>query len=150
MESSDLISQALQLAVVAHGRQIDKSGAPYILHVLDVWRSIRSADFDQTHQIVAILHDVVEDSPYDIAYINELFGERIAKAIDAISKRKGETREQYLLRVKADPIATAVKIADSADNYRRIVNLPDAKTRERLTRKYEAVFAALNPTQPKD
>lgn len=142
MDGEDL-ERALKLAVSAHFGQRDKSGAPYILHVLDVWQSMRNMDIE--HQIVALLHDVVEDTHVTVRSIRNAFGPEIAASVDAITKRKEEDRDAYLQRVKSNSVAWVVKVADSADNYRRLKNLPNAKERKRLKAKYEHVFEVLRP-----
>jgi hypothetical protein len=73
---------------------------------------------DIAGQIVALLHDSVEDSA-GVVSLRELYREFppfIVEALDAISRRPGETYFTYLERCKADPLARAVKLADLRDN----------------------------------
>jgi hypothetical protein len=96
-------------------------------------------------KIVAVLHDVVEDTPVGLDVIQRLFGDEIADAVDAISHRKGEPRSEYYARVKANPIALVVKYADIDDNRSpaRLANL-DETTRNRLNDKYNNALLHLN------
>lgn len=127
------LSKAIRLAVRAHDGQLDKAGMPYILHPLRVMESVKSID----HKIVAVLHDIVEDTGVTLHHIHEEFGAEVADAIDAITKRDGEKYEQYLERVKSNKIAKEVKLADMADNSKpeRLKHLP-ADTQLYLVKKY--------------
>lgn len=136
------LERALALAVERHAGQKDKAGDPYILHVLGVWRNVSEAGYGETHQIVALLHDVVEDTDTTVADITAAFGPEIGAAVDAMSRRPGESYDAYLERVKQDPIAPAVKLADSRDNFSRLPRLKDPAERERHARKYRKVFDA--------
>lgn len=137
------LEKAFALITQIHAGQTDKAGAPYILHLIDVWQSVRSDGHDETHQIVALLHDSVENTDLTVEAVEREFGALIAAAVDVLTKRKHEPNADYLARVKANPIARIVKLADSRNNYGRIANLDDAATRARLTAKYERVFETL-------
>jgi len=130
-----LLAKAITLAVVSHKEQIDKSGLPYIMHPLRVMESVRALGIP--HMIVAILHDIVEDTPVTIEEIENKFGEVIAEAVNAITHPKSEPSEEYLARVKANPLALTVKFKDIHDNMlpERLQLLP-MKDRERMIRKY--------------
>ncbi|MEZ5997501.1 MAG: HD domain-containing protein [Hyphomonas sp.] len=137
------LERALALAVRQHAGQADKAGAPYILHVLDVWQAVRADGHDETHQVAALLHDVVEDTDTTIAEIEQTFGAAVAAAVEALTHRPNEPNADYLARVKANPVARIVKLADSRNNHGRIGNITDAATRDRLTAKYQRVFDTL-------
>ena len=106
------IRLAKAVATIAHHGQVDKSGKPYILHPKTVAESV-SRDSDK---VVAWLHDVVEDSSTTVEQIRRCFGRKTAKAVDAITQRDDESREEYICRVKKNSIARRVKIADLAHN----------------------------------
>lgn len=108
---SDL-SEALRVAVDAHDGQLDKAGQPYILHPIRVMLTQET----EVGRIVALLHDVVEDSVLGHGDILALFGSDVHEAILALSREEGEDYFAYVLRAKANPIAAAVKIADLNDN----------------------------------
>ena len=138
------VEEAVAIAQEAHANQLDKAAAPYIDHPLRVMERFH----DELHQIVAVLHDVVEDAGtlgYDLEYLRQRGAPRdVIEAIDALSHRPDEPDEKYWARVAANSVARAVKLADIADNSNpeRLAWLaPDE--RERLTAKYARARAAL-------
>lgn len=66
--------------------------------------------------IVAYLHDIVEDTKIDISTVKNLFGKEIADAVDAMTKRKNESRKEYITRCAANKIARFVKLQDAVFN----------------------------------
>ena len=88
--SHPLLERAIELAVINHKGQTDKADQPYILHPL---RLMMSMDTDEK-RIVAVLHDIVEDTPITLDNLREEgFGEKIVAAIDCVTKRDGELEE---------------------------------------------------------
>lgn len=71
---------------------------------------------EETGRIVAVLHDVVEDTDCDLYMVRSNFGDVVADAVDAITKRKGESRSQYISRCKLNNTARKVKVCDSIFN----------------------------------
>lgn len=131
MLTDENLTDAIILAAHAHRGQTDKGGAAYILHPLRIMAQMNSNE----ERIVALLHDVVEDSQdIDLGDISFAFGDRIAEAVDALTKRKGESYDAYLERVKADELATKVKLADLKDNcdLSRLGRAPTDDDRKRL------------------
>ncbi len=107
------LERAIAIAVEAHQGQKDKSGAAYILHPLRVMAGVNS----DTEKIVAILHDVVEDTPWTLEHLRkEGFSEEVIQAIDCVTKRDGESYEEFVNRSATNPVARRVKIADLEDN----------------------------------
>jgi len=104
---------AIQLAVEAHAGQTDKNGEPYILHPLRVMLAVAAPC-----RIAAVLHDVVEDGDFGLGDILALFGEETRGAVDALTRRGGESYEDFIVRCKANHIARHVKSADIRDNLR--------------------------------
>ena len=137
---NDDIEKALFIALQAHSEQRDKSGEMYILHVMRVAVKMHT----NQGRIVALLHDVVEDTNVTIEDIQNIFDEEIANAIYAITHKPNEPNALYIKRVKANPLATAVKIQDLRDNmsWQRMAMLPSADV-ERLLKKYTKAYAAL-------
>jgi (p)ppGpp synthase/HD superfamily hydrolase len=89
-------------------------------------------------KIVAVLHDVVGDTPITIEDLRAAgFSEPVLAAVDAVTKRKGEALAESMARVAAIPLARTVKLADVADNSdaRRLALLPIVD-RVRLQQKY--------------
>ncbi|QNS14449.1 HD domain-containing protein [Mannheimia bovis] len=105
---------AEKLAKIVHANQQDKAGKPYIEHLAFVANDVTPKDDDII--AVAWLHDSVEDTNVTLQYIRQIFGNTISEAIDAISKRDNETYEDYLIRVKSNPIARIVKLSDLKHN----------------------------------
>lgn len=108
----DSVRLARIIATGAHYMQVDKGGHDYILHPTAVAAMVHTDD----EKTVAWLHDVVEDTEITLKDLLPLFGIRITMAVDAITKRKGESRKEYLIRVKCNKIAKKVKIADLIHN----------------------------------
>lgn len=106
------LDEAIILATQAHADQVDKGGAPYILHPLRVMMAMTT----EQERIVAVLHDVVEDSDYALSDLAAAFGWDVYDAVDALTRRDGETYEAFIKRCAQNPIARRVKLADLADN----------------------------------
>src|SRR6266478_4647694 len=110
------IQSAIMLAITAHWGQTDKAGLPYILHPLRVMSSFVGAD-DGEARIVAVLHDVIEDTDVTLHQLRgKGYSEAVVAAIDALSRRKGEPYKAYIKRVSKNKLATRVKMADLLDN----------------------------------
>lgn len=133
MVDFELQRWALDLAEEFHRGQTDKLGKPYIIHVVNVALNVSPGQA----RIVALLHDVVEDTKCTLAFIREEFGDEIADAVDAITKREGEKYLTYLHRVRSNELAREVKFADIGDNCAdgRVAAL-DEVDRLRLREKY--------------
>lgn len=107
------LERTISIAAKAHEGAVDKAGAPYILHALRVMLSCSTAD----EQIVAVLHDVVEDSDLTLEDLRaEGFSEKIIEAVEALTRQYGEAYDDFILRAAANPIARKVKLADLQDN----------------------------------
>nr|WP_284438578.1 HD domain-containing protein [Halomicroarcula laminariae] len=107
------MERAIEIAVDAYAGQTDKAGATYIRHPLRVMEAMET----ETERVVAVLHDVVEDSEYTLADIEAEFDEQIRDAVDALTKRDGEAYlEEFIPRAAANDIARSVKRADIEDN----------------------------------
>jgi len=118
--------RALEMATRAHAGQIDKAGADYIEHPKRV-----AAQFsDETLQVIALLHDVIEDTEVTREEIAGEFGEEIAAEIDALSRCDSESYEEFIERAAMRPLARQVKIADLRDNM-NLSRLPEITNRDR-------------------
>lgn len=108
------IETAIKLAADAHAGQVDKAGQPYILHPLRVMLAMKTDD----ERIVAVLHDVVEDSPISCDELQQRYGfsPLIVQAVAALTRGRGEYYFDFIRRLAPNPIARAVKIADIRDN----------------------------------
>lgn len=133
VDMNNTIELALMLAAEAHFGQVDKLGQPYILHVIAVVNSCETLP----QKIVAALHDIVEDTSVTLGYLEKHFSADIVAAVYAITHREDEPREDYLQRVKENPLALAVKKADVAHNMSRLAALEGTEHHSRLVAKYE-------------
>jgi (p)ppGpp synthase/HD superfamily hydrolase len=107
------LERAILIAAQAHEGQKDKSGAAYILHPLRMMMRMES----EAAMIAAILHDVVEDSDWTLEQLRgEGFSEEVLQAVDCLTKRDGESYDEFIARVQTSAIARQVKIADLEDN----------------------------------
>ena len=119
-----MLKKAYEIACAAHKGQVDKAGVDYINHPIAVAALVDT----ESEKIVALLHDVAEDTPITLANMASMgFCDDIVKALDCLTKREGESRESYLRRIKNNPLATVVKMADLQHNsdITRINNLTD-------------------------
>ena len=128
------VEKARDLAISAHYGMVDKAGAPYIMHPERVADRLDKLE----EKVVGWLHDVVEDTDVTLDAIRKGFGYETSMAVDAITHRKGESWSNYLTRVKANAVATAVKISDLTDNL-NLSRLPkitpkDVERAEKYTR----------------
>lgn len=140
-----LAEAADTVAEWAHAGQRDQAGEDYIAHPRRVAARV-AARLGGEHDavVVALLHDVLEDTEVIEEELQVRFGRRITAAVVAVSRRRGEQPEDYYARVAADPLALAVKEADLEDNTdpERMARLAPG-TRERLERKYAQARHAL-------
>ena len=132
--------EVFMLAIELHKGQKDKSGEPYILHVERVAENFPK---DSLEYLVALLHDTVEDTEITIDDLRYLgLPESVLEAVDAITHRTHEPLVEYYARIKCNPLATKVKLADVRDNADRLQKLPK-ETQVRLTRKYRRALKVL-------
>ncbi len=109
------LEKALQIAAKAHEGQKDKEGLPYILHPLRVMGHVEGSDA----QIVAVLHDVVEDTAVTLDDLRAAgFGETVLAAVACVTHRKDQPYADYVIGCKDNPVARQVKLGDLADNCR--------------------------------
>jgi (p)ppGpp synthase/HD superfamily hydrolase len=138
------LERAISISALAHAGQVDKGGSPYILHPLKVMLRL----CDNEERIVAVLHDVVEDTAITLADLrNEGFSEAVLGAIDALTKRENEAYQAFIERAALDPIARRVKLADLAENSDLSrLNEPSQKDLDRIEkyRKATDYLTALN------
>jgi (p)ppGpp synthase/HD superfamily hydrolase len=125
------LDDALAVALEAHRGRLypAPNPEPFILHPLRVMLGVTS----KAAQIVAILHDVVEDSDVTLGDLKDRgFNALIVDAVDHLTRREGEDYEDYIGRVGSNPLAREVKLSDLADNLANNRALPE--TPDNLTR----------------
>lgn len=135
-----LVMLAQSIAERAHAGQLDKAGQPYILHPAAVASYVHGWKL----KIVAYLHDVLEDTPATEAELRAMFPADCIDTVVALTHRKNEPRKVYRARVKQDPMALPVKLADNRHNSlpERLAQVPEMD-RPRLVRKYAEDYADL-------
>lgn len=127
-----LLNRAVELAFRAHAGQTDRYGAPYLLHPLRVMSRMGT----DRERVIAVLHDTVEDTGLTLDDLRqEGFPEGIVRGVDALTRRAGESYDEYIRRLGTNPEAVRVKLADLEDNLdlRRYPSISDADV-ERLQR----------------
>ena len=136
-----LLAKAITIALEAHKEATDKTGMPYAGHIMRVMQAGRTYD----EKIVGVLHDLVEDTHWTFdMLLEEGFPPHIVDALRCVTKlHDDEPYEEFIKRVKTNPLAVAVKINDLTDNMdiRRLSELTD-KDAKRL-RKYLKAYRAL-------
>lgn len=117
---------ALQAAEQAHADQKDKAGEPYIWHLIRVAETVRRGGYAEWLQIVALLHDSIEDGHLTKHAIELHFGKQVAETVDVLTRRESDKGrwdhhdyEVYIRRVAKDQSAAVVKLADLEDNLNR-------------------------------
>jgi len=138
--SAPTLEDAIALAVEAHRGQRDKAGQTYVLHPLRLMLRLDT----EVERMTAVLHDVVEDSPYSLERLRALgYPEAVLSALDCLTRREGETYEAFIERIRPHALARRVKLADLEDNM-DVRRLPAVtpKDAERLSR-YRAAWSRL-------
>ncbi len=137
---SNKIIKALELAVNAHDGQKRWGGTPYIIHPVRVAFAVKNISDEAI--VVALLHDVVEDTEITLGQISKEFGPEIGGAVDAVTKRQGEPYEDYMNRVITNQLALVVKEADLHDNTRSLTG-----QHTNLKIKYERALKQIEESQ---
>ena len=112
----NMLAKAIQIASTAHLNQVDKGGKPYILHPL--WVMDRVRHLGEDYMIVAVLHDVIEDSKDWSIHnlIAEGFNSDICLALSLLTHNPDVFYDDYIKAIAINPIAKAVKLRDLEHN----------------------------------
>ena len=112
-KTDDMLNKALEIARKAHAGQVDKGGDTYIFHPVRVALHCRT----ETEKIVALLHDVVEDTDVTLDDLRkEGFDTEVLDALQCLTRIEGEDYMDFIQRVATNPLATQVKMHDLKDN----------------------------------
>ncbi|NQZ44897.1 MAG: bifunctional (p)ppGpp synthetase/guanosine-3',5'-bis(diphosphate) 3'-pyrophosphohydrolase [Flavobacteriaceae bacterium] len=134
-----LIRSAFDIAVDAHKDQRRKSGEAYIFHPIAVAKIVASEiGLDAVSIASALLHDVVEDTPYTLDDIERMFGETVARIVDGLTKiahlkkdknisQQAENFRKMLLTLHDDVRVIIIKIADRYHNMLTMDAMPEYK-----------------------
>jgi (p)ppGpp synthase/HD superfamily hydrolase len=137
------LSIAIILATNSHKDQLDKAGELYIFHPLRVMLKMKTED----ERIVAVLHDVLEDTKCSESTIDFFFGQEILDAVKSVTRIEKPVKETYfdfVKRSKLHPIGRKVKIADLEDNMsdERMAALPQDE--KDIIKRYKKAMKILN------
>lgn len=134
------LTGAIILAAEGHDGQVDKGGNPYIMHPLRLATKCNTDD----ERIVAILHDIVEDTDITVDDLITLeYPQHLAFAVDCLTRRDGETYMNFIARIKNNDLATKIKILDIKDNMDLSrIPFPSKEDESRLKR-YEKALRIL-------
>lgn len=127
---TELTKKALMLCFETHKDQVDKSGLPYVFHPFHLAEQMT----DELSTVAALLHDVVEDTPYTLADLREMgFPEEVLDALALLTHDDDTPYLDYVARLKENPIARAVKLADLRHNSDLTrLDFVDARALERV------------------
>lgn len=146
-----VINHAFEFALVAHNGQKNKfNGEPYIMHPMRVASMVAEEGYNEYAIAAALLHDVLEDVELSSTqYADfEYFPNQVKNAVDALTKQKGQTLDEYYRRILPNAYACIVKARDVIDNLRRISQVSNLDDRKRLLRKYETCLELLWENNP--
>jgi len=110
---TELTKKAMKLCFAAHREQLDKSGIPYVFHPIHLAEQMT----DELTTVTALLHDVVEDTPYTFSDLRDMgFPQAVLDALMLLTHDDGTPYLHYVAAIRRDPIARAVKLADLRHN----------------------------------
>ena len=134
-----MLQKAIEIAEQALAGMTDQNGQPYIEHA----RRVMDAVDTEEEKIVAILHDVVEDTEMSLKdLMDEGFSHEVVETLDQLTKRKDMTYDEYIEDISCSPMATKVKLAELNDNMDVIrVNKMSFKTYSLEKRKERSIEA---------
>jgi GTP pyrophosphokinase len=129
------IEKAFRFANAAHDGIKRKSGEPYIIHPIAVAKIVaKDLGLGATSIVAALLHDVVEDTEYSVADIENMFGEKVARIVDGLTKLSGDfdsrqalTLKKMLMTLSDDVRVILIKIADRLHNMQTLDSMPPHK-----------------------
>ena len=138
---TELTKRALQICFDAHKNQVDKSGMPYVFHPFHLAEQMK----DERTTVAALLHDVVEDTEYTWNDLRKRqIPEEVLSALALLTHNDGTPYLDYVARLKSNPIARAVKLADLRHNsdLSRLDRVKDEDLKR--VEKYKQAIAILN------
>ena len=133
-----LIKKAFTLALEAHKDMRRKSGEPFIFHPLTVAEiCVEEIGLGTTSIVAALIHDVVEDTDIELTDIERMFGRKIARIVDGLTKIRGvfeygtsaqaENFRKMLFTLSEDVRVILIKLADRLHNMRTLESMPRNK-----------------------
>lgn len=139
---TEMTKKAMKLAYEMHEGQKDRSGIPYIFHPIHLAEQM----VDEDSTIVALLHDIVEDTSMTFDKLLDLgFTSEIVDAIQLLTKPEEEVYLDYVSRVKQNELARKVKLADLTHNMDLTrLDQPSQKDYERKNKYLKAMELLIN------
>ncbi len=129
------IEKAFRFANAAHEGIKRKSGEPYIIHPISVAKIVaKDLGLGATSIVASLLHDVVEDTEYSVADIENMFGKKVARIVDGLTKLSGDfdsrqalTLKKMLMTLSDDVRVILIKIADRLHNMQTLDSMAPHK-----------------------
>ncbi|GAB4318862.1 MAG: bifunctional (p)ppGpp synthetase/guanosine-3',5'-bis(diphosphate) 3'-pyrophosphohydrolase [Candidatus Zixiibacteriota bacterium] len=148
-----LIRKAYEFSAAAHAGQKRESGEPYVNHCVEVAMILAEQRLDSATIAAGLIHDVVEDTEYDLNAVKERFGADIAALVDGVTKissvrikSRTELQVEYfrkmLVSMAEDIRVIIIKLADRLHNMRTLDAL-DPERQRRIAQETRDVFAPL-------
>jgi len=148
------VLDAYNFSLQAHSLQIRSSGDPYFTHPLAVAEILVDLKMDTTAIITALLHDVVEDTPFTLEDIEKKFGEDVANLVDGVTKlskienmptsqKAAENFRKLVMAMSQDIRVLLVKLADRLHNMRTIHFIKSEERRVKISTESLAIYAHL-------
>lgn len=149
--NEDLIRRAFAMSLDAHKHDLRASGEPYFLHPFEVALVVaKEIALDDVSVAAALLHDVVEDTKFELKDIRAEFGDSVADIVDGATKitdifeshevRQAESYRKLLLSMVNDIRVMLIKFADRLHNMRTLEYLP-ADKQQRLAQETLEIYA---------
>ncbi len=149
----ELLNRAYVYAMHKHRHQTRSSGDPYFSHPLEVAAIVTDLKLDQDSVVAALLHDTIEDTDATRGEIDGMFGPKIGRLVDGLTKlkridlvskktRQGENLRRLLLAIADDVRVLLVKLADRLHNMRTLNHVPVEK-RQRISQETMDIYAPL-------
>ncbi len=107
-----LTKKAMKLAYDAHRGQVDAGGMPYVFHPLHLAEQME----DEVSACVALLHDIVEDTDITLEQLAQEFPQEVVEAVALLTHNPSEGYFDYVRRIRKNPVARTVKLADLEHN----------------------------------
>lgn len=150
---AEQIMAALTFAEEAHRGQSRASGDPYVAHPLAVATILADLKMDAPTIVAALLHDVVEDTEYTLADIEERFGSEVAQLVDGVTKldrleertreeEQAENLRKMFLAMAKDIRVILIKLADRLHNMRTLKHLTADRV-QRIAKETMEIYAPL-------
>lgn len=140
MINTKLTRKAMIIAYEAHKNQVDKSGVPYIYHPIHVAEQMDT----ENECIIALLHDVVEDTNVTFKQLEEVFSKEIIDILKLLTREENIEYNEYIKRIKNNSIACKVKIADLTHNLDKtrldFVTEVDVKRNEKYKKALQILY----------